>query len=138
MAGSGAVQLRAAGLKATGGRIALLAALDEFPHSKAETLYQALRGSHPTMSVQSVHNMLTDLTAAGLIRRIEPATFAALYERRIGDDHHHLVCLGCGSLNDVDGVSGPAPCLDPTDSGGFIIDAVEVTFWGICPSCNLT
>jgi Fe2+ or Zn2+ uptake regulation protein len=137
MTSTGADQLRAAGLKATAGRVALLEVLDEFPHSKAETLYLAMQGPHPTMSVQSVHNMLGDLTAAGLIRRIEPAGFAAMYERRVGDNHHHLVCMNCGALTDVDSVFGPAPCLDPANSSGFIIDDAEVTFWGFCPSCKL-
>jgi Fur family ferric uptake transcriptional regulator len=89
------------------------------------------------MSVQSVHNMLGDLTAAGLIRRIEPAGFAAMYERRVDDNHHHLVCLSCGALTDVDRVFGPAPCLDPANSSGFIIDDAEVTFWGFCSSCEI-
>ena len=137
MTSRGADQLRAAGLKATAGRLALLEVLEESPHSKAETLYQAIQGSRPTMSVQSVHNMLGDLTAAGIIRRIEPAGFAAMYELRVGDHHHHLVCMSCGALTDVDTVFGPAPCLDPVNMSGFVIDDAEVTFWGFCSSCKL-
>jgi Fe2+ or Zn2+ uptake regulation protein len=132
----GTDELRAAGLKATPGRIALLAAIDQFPHSKAETLYLATQGSRSKMSVQAVHNVLGDLTSAGLIRRIEPAGFAAMYERRVDDNHHHVVCRRCGALQDVDGVYGPAPCLAPTDSSGFTINAAEVTFWGFCSSCE--
>jgi Fur family ferric uptake transcriptional regulator len=132
----GTDQLRAAGLKVTPGRIAILAALDKFPHAKAERLCLAIQTSRPEMSVQSVHNVLGDLTAAGVIRRIEPAGFSALYERRVDDNHHHVVCSGCGAIEDVDYVRGAAPCLSPLDTGGFTIDTAEVTFWGLCPVCE--
>ena len=128
-------QLRGALLKVTPGRLALLGALAEHPHSDAVALWKVMQADLPTISVQSVHNVLADLTTAGLIRRIEPAGSAALYERRIGDNHHHVVCSNCGSIADVDCVHGAAPCLAPNDTSGYLISAAEVTFWGICPDC---
>ncbi|TXN28785.1 Fur family transcriptional regulator [Lacisediminihabitans profunda] len=131
-------QLHGQGLRVTPGRLAVLAALDRLPHSDAETLCHAVRSERPDMSVQSVHNVLADLTAAGLVRRIEPARSPALYERRIGDNHHHIVCTGCGAVADVDCVHGSAPCLAPNDASGYIITTAEVTFWGLCASCQQT
>ncbi|MDR6612094.1 Fur family transcriptional regulator [Leifsonia sp. 1010] len=128
--------LREAGLKATRGRVAVLEALTDRPHADAETVFRTVLPSLPGTSIQNVHNVLGDLTAAGLLRRIEPAGSAALYERRIGDNHHHVVCTGCGAVADVDCVVGHAPCLHPSDAGGFAIDTAEVTFWGLCPSCQ--
>jgi Fur family ferric uptake transcriptional regulator len=128
--------LRDAGLKATRGRVAVLEALNDRPHANAETIFRTLLPTLPGTSIQNVHNVLGDLTAAGLLRRIEPAGSAALYERRIGDNHHHVVCTGCGAVADVDCVVGHAPCLHPSDAGGFAIDTAEVTFWGLCPSCQ--
>ncbi|WP_394769513.1 Fur family transcriptional regulator [Lacisediminihabitans sp.] len=129
-------QLHGEGLRVTRGRLAVLAALERLPHSDAETLSHAVRAERPDMSVQSVHNVLADLTAAGLVRRIEPARSPALYERRIGDNHHHIVCTGCGAVADVDCVHGSAPCLAPNDSSGYVITTAEVTFWGLCASCQ--
>jgi Fur family ferric uptake transcriptional regulator len=128
--------LREAGLKATRGRVAVLETLTERPHADAETVFQALRRVLPGTSIQNVYNVLGDLTGAGLVRRIEPAGSAALYERRIGDNHHHVVCTVCGAVGDVDCVVGHAPCLHPSDAGGFAIRTAEVTFWGLCPSCE--
>lgn len=128
--------LRDAGLKATRGRVAVLEALTDRPHANAETVFRTVLPTLPGTSIQNVHNVLGDLTAAGLLRRIEPAGSAALYERRIGDNHHHVVCTGCGAVADVDCVVGHAPCLHPSDAGGFAIDTPEVTFWGLCPSCQ--
>jgi Fur family ferric uptake transcriptional regulator len=106
------------------------------PHTDAERVYRTVSDVLPTTSIQSVHNILADLTTAGLIRRIEPAGSAALYERRIGDNHHHVVCSSCGAVGDVDCVTGVAPCLTPSDTGGFTVQTAEVTFWGLCPSCQ--
>ncbi|XPP26676.1 MAG: Fur family transcriptional regulator [Leucobacter sp.] len=128
--------LRAAGLRATAGRLAVLEALESMAHTSAEQVYEAVSAGLPTTSIQSVHNILTDLTAAGLIRRIEPAGSAALYERRVHDNHHHVVCTGCGAVDDVDCVVGHAPCLDPSSTSGFAVQTAEVTFWGLCPNCQ--
>jgi Fur family ferric uptake transcriptional regulator len=129
-------QLRGTGLRVTAGRVAVLDALDTLPHTDAERLFRIVSHSVPTTSVQSMHNILSDLTAAGLVRRIEPAGSAALYERRIGDNHHHVVCSRCGAVADVDCAVGEAPCLTPSTTSGFTIQTAEVTFWGICPDCQ--
>ena len=125
--------LRAAGLRVTPGRLAVLTALDKHPHSTAETLRVA---SAAGLSIQSVHNVLADLTAARMIRRTEPAGSAALYERRIGDNHHHVVCSSCGAVADVDCILGAAPCLTASNTNGFTVEAAEITFWGRCPLCQ--
>ncbi|WP_144875350.1 Fur family transcriptional regulator [Microbacterium sp. 1.5R] len=128
--------LHDAGLRATAGRVAVLEAMESLAHTDAERVFRTVSEVLPTTSIQSVHNILADLTTAGLLRRIEPAGSAALYERRIGDNHHHVVCTGCGAIGDVDCVVGEAPCLTPSSAGGFTVQTAEVTFWGLCPSCQ--
>ena len=128
--------LRDAGLRVTAGRVTVLDALGSIPHSDADQVFRVVARELPTTSIQSVHNILADLTEAGLIRRIEPAGSAALYERRIGDNHHHVVCSRCGAIADVDCVAGHAPCLDPSSTSGFAIQSAEVTFWGLCGDCQ--
>jgi Fe2+ or Zn2+ uptake regulation protein len=114
----------------------MLDALDTLPHSDADTLYRAIRSRVPSTSIQSVHNVLGALSAAGLVRKIEPAGSPARYERRIADNHHHLVCTSCGAIADVDCVVGEAPCLTPSATSGFQLHSAEVTFWGICADCQ--
>jgi Fur family ferric uptake transcriptional regulator len=83
-----------------------------------------------------VYEALHALTAARLVRRIEPAGSPALFERRVGDNHHHLVCRSCGAVTDVDCAVGEAPCLTASDDHGFSIDEAEVIYWGLCPDCS--
>ena len=88
------------------------------------------------ISRQAVYDALGTLTENGLIRRIQPARSAARYENRVDDNHHHLVCRGCGRTVDVDCAVGSRPCLEAADDHGFTIDEAEVIYWGYCPACR--
>lgn len=128
--------IRTAGLKVTAQRLAVLGALQDAPHSSAERILAVVREQLPAISAQAVYGILSAFTEAGLARRLEPAGSPALYESRVGDNHHHLVCIRCGTIRDVDCVIGQAPCLTPSDDSGFTVLAAEVTFSGICSSCR--
>ena len=82
-----------------------------------------------------MYDALGILADNGLIRRIQPAGSPALYECRVGDNHHHLICRTCGKTADVDCTVGNAPCLTPAETAGYQIDEAEVIFWGKCPDC---
>jgi Fur family transcriptional regulator, stress-responsive regulator len=127
--------LRTASLRVTSPRIAVLLAAHEQPHADTETLIGAARERLGAVSHQAVYDVLRALTAAGLLRRIQPAGSVARYEARVGDNHHHVVCRSCGAIADVDCAGGQAPCLTPSDDAGFTVDEAEVTYWGRCPSC---
>ncbi|WP_311199614.1 Fur family transcriptional regulator [Brevibacterium casei] len=128
--------LRSSSLRVTKQRVAVLAAVDTHPHADTETVIRSVRESLPDVSHQAVYDSLHTLTAVGLVRSIQPSGSVAKYERRIGDNHHHLVCRSCGLIVDVDCTVGRAPCLSPSHDHGFAVDQAEVTFWGLCPDCR--
>ena len=130
-------QLRTVGLRVTRPRLSVLQVLAERPHADVDTIVTAARAVHPTLSPQAVYGVLEALVAGGLARRIEPAGAPALFELRVGDNHHHLVCRSCGAVADVDCTVGAAPCLTPSDTAGFVVDEAEVVFWGLCPRCRV-
>lgn len=127
--------IRAAGLRVTGSRRAALDALRAHPHARADEVHAIVREALPSASLQSVYNALNDFTASGLVRRIEPAGHPMLFEVRIGDNHHHLICTSCGAVANVDCAIGHAPCLEPSDPQGYRVATAEVTYWGLCATC---
>ncbi|MBB4717557.1 Fur family transcriptional regulator [Streptomyces luteogriseus] len=131
-----AEELRGAGLRVTAARVALLEAVRDGDHLGAESIASEVRGRVGHISVQAVYEGLHALTAAGLIRRLDPPGSPALYEGRVGDNHHHLVCRSCGAVADVDCAVGHAPCLTASDDRGFAVDEAEVIYWGLCPACS--
>jgi Fur family transcriptional regulator, stress-responsive regulator len=131
-----AEELRGAGLRVTAARVALLETVREGDHLGVEAITSGVRDRVGHISIQAVYDALHALTAAGLLRRIEPADSPARFERRVGDNHHHVVCRSCGVVADVDCAIGHAPCLTPSDHHGFSIDEAEVIYWGLCPGCS--
>ncbi|QZY30138.1 Fur family transcriptional regulator [Nocardioides coralli] len=127
--------LRGAGLRVTRPRVAVLATVHEQPHADTGSIIRAVRAELGEVSHQAVYDVLRALTAAGLVRSIEPAGSVVRYEARVGDNHHHVVCRSCGAIADVDCATGVAPCLAPAGEQEFEIDEAEVVYWGRCPEC---
>src|SRR6478752_3321230 len=128
--------LRRSDLRVTRPRVAVLGAVYEHPHADTDSIIRAVREELPDVSHQAVYDSLHALTAARLVRRIQPSGSVARYESRVGDNHHHVVCRTCGAIADVDCAVGGAPCLTASDDHGFTIDEAEVVYWGLCPACS--
>ena len=128
--------LRGVALRVTRPRVAVLAAVHGHPHADTDSIIRVVREDLGEVSHQAVYDVLRALTAARLLRRIQPSGSVARYEARVGDNHHHVVCRSCGAIADVDCAVGEAPCLTASDAHGFAIDEAEVTYWGLCPECT--
>ena len=123
-------------MRVTAPRLGVLSVLQARPHSDTDTVIRAVRDDLGSVSAQAVYNVLAALVGVGLVRRVKPAGSAALYEVRVGDNHHHIVCRMCGATTDVDCAVGKRPCLTPSETNGYVLDEAEVTFWGVCPDCR--
>lgn len=128
--------LREHGLHVTAQRLAVLRAASTHPHSTADEVTEVVRDEIGSISRQAVYDSLGLLVDKGLLRRIQPAGSSARFEHRVGDNHHHLICRGCGTIVDVDCAVGERPCLTAADDVGFVIDEAEVIYWGHCPDCR--
>jgi Fur family transcriptional regulator, stress-responsive regulator len=131
-----AQHLREAGLRVTAPRLAVLAAVRAGDHLAADDVAAAARERIGSISTQATYDVLAALVRVGLVRRIEPAGSPARFETRVADNHHHIICRCCGVAVDVDCAVSQAPCLEPPDAAGFVIDEAEVIFWGLCPDCR--
>jgi Fe2+ or Zn2+ uptake regulation protein len=130
--------LRDRGLQVTAQRLAVMRAVSTTPHATADQVIEAARADIGTISRQSVYDSLGTLVEAGLVQRIQLLGSPTRFEVRVGDNHHHLVCRGCGRLEDIDCAAGDAPCLTPQEDLGYAIEQAEVTYWGRCRDCLAT
>jgi Fur family ferric uptake transcriptional regulator len=131
-----AALLREHGVQVTAQRLAVMRAVSAQPHVSADGVVDMARAEIGAISRQAVYDALGVLTEKGLIRRIQPVGSPARFEDRVGDNHHHLVCRGCGSVVDIDCAVGAMPCLTAADDLGYEIDEAEVVYWGRCPECR--
>ena len=127
--------LRGANLRVTRPRLAVLGAVHAHPHADTDSIIGAVRGELPAVSHQAVYDVLRALTAAGLVRRIQPAGSVARYEARVGDNHHHVVCRSCGAIADVDCAVGDTPCLTAVRRPGLRDRRGRGHLLGLCPEC---
>ena len=126
---------RARGLKVTPQRQAIFRVLHgEKAHPTAESVYDAVSTSMPTISLRTVYQTLNDLAAMGEVQALDLGTGSARFDPNL-DTHHHLVCDRCGRVVDIyadaSGVRVPGP-----QRHGFTINSTEVVFRGTCPGCK--
>jgi Fur family ferric uptake transcriptional regulator len=129
-------RLKAAGLRITAPRVAVLEWLAVHPDTTADQVAEGVRPVLGSLSAQAVQDALGACARAELVRRVEAAGHPARFEARLGNGRHHLVCRSCGRAQEVDCVPAPAPCLEPGDVSGFVVEAAEVVFRGLCPACD--
>ena len=129
--------LKRKNLSRTAVRLSLLEVVEQEPHSCANHIFEAVKKKIPTVSMQAVYNNLNALTDAEIIREIKPKGHVSLYETRVADNHHHVICRNCGKVEDTNCLDS-APCLSPESDHGFVVDEAEIVFWGICPECQTT
>lgn len=122
-------------LSVTSVRLNVLDALDKYPHAEADEIYNTVKTNIASASKQAIYNNLHALVDCGIVREIKPKGRPSLFETRVGDNHHHIICRSCDAIMDTD-CHGAAPCLEPDHSHGFKIDEAEVVFWGLCPKCQ--
>jgi len=132
-----ATLLRERGLRVTAQRLAVLKAVPPAAHLTADAVAESVRGEVGSISLQGVYDALGALVDAGLLRRIQPAGSPALFEARVDDNHHHVICRSCGRVADVDCAVGDTPCLTANEDHGYAIDEAEVVYWGVCPECSI-
>ena len=128
-------QFRAQGLKVTPQRQSIFRALaGTTVHPTAEAVYAAVSAELPTISLRTVYQTLNDLAAMGELSTLDLGTGSTRFDPNT-EPHHHLVCEGCGRIDDVDatvpGVSVPATAA----AAGFEVVTTEIVFRGRCAAC---
>lgn len=125
--------LRAAGLRVTGSRVAVLAALrragQPLSHADAYELV-AGRGWNRT----TIWRNLLDLSKAGLARRFDLGDHVWRFEAQPeaeAEQHPHFVCTSCGTVECLDGVSVTIQQAPRSVRSR----AVEIQMRGTCDAC---
>jgi len=130
-------RLRARGWHLTAQRRAVAEVLHgEHLHLTADEIHERAVGVLPEISRATVYNTLRELVEMGEVLELSADGKARRFDPNVTETHQHLVCRGCGALFDVPSpdVSELAP--PRAHRHGFTIDAVEIVYRGLCPSCQ--
>ena len=104
-------------------------------HPTAEDLHRQVGRQYPMMSLNTVYYTLGVLKKAGLVHEVNYWHDRSRFDANIGL-HHHLICLGCRSIQDVtDGVLDRLKVSSRTRAG-FDVTGHRVEFHGYCAACR--
>src|SRR3954451_430030 len=127
--------LRSRGLRVTPQRVLINRALRELDrHVTADEVLGAVAERLPNASLPTVYATLDLLEEMGMVRRVAARSGAALYDPRT-DVHQHVVCRGCGRVEDLDVPVDSARALRAARRRGFRPDDAELVVSGLCESC---
>src|SRR6202162_6599819 len=71
-------------------------------HHSPESIYAAVRRRIPSISLATVYNNLRLFIECGLLREVTPHAATLRVDGNL-KPHHHLVCLRCKSVRDIEG-----------------------------------
>jgi Fur family peroxide stress response transcriptional regulator len=127
---------REAGIPCTIQRRALLeAVLDSDDHPTAHQVFEAVRVRNPQISRATVHRNLETLSEMGVITKTCHPGGATRYDARV-DIHHHLICMRCNSIVDIDDEDLNSLTIPDTSTLGFDVSDFRVQLRGICRTCR--
>jgi Fe2+ or Zn2+ uptake regulation protein len=97
----------------------------------------------PGVPRSSAYRHLTDLQAAGLIRRVTASDEFTRFElaEDLTEHHHHLLCINCGKVTDVilpDGLEHEVTSAigKLADAAGFQAHSHRLDVLGLCAACR--
>ena len=116
-------------------RTVLEAVLGRDDHPTAEQLYGEVQGRLPGISRTTVYRVLDMLVHIGIISKACHPGATARFDRNT-NQHHHLVCLHCDKVIDLEDKRLDALKLPETRHLGFEITDFRVQLRGICADCR--
>jgi Fur family ferric uptake transcriptional regulator len=136
--GDGTSVLKGSGLKATPPRIKVLEIFQraEPRHLSAEDLYKALVAEGSEIGLATVYRVLMQLAQAGLLTRCRFATGKAVFELDRGTHHDHLVCLGCGRVDEFYDAEIEARQRAVARAVGFGLQEHALALYSLCSDCS--
>lgn len=104
-------------------------------HITADGVYEFIKKEHPTIGKGTVYRNLGILAEQGVIRKLEISDGPDCFDY-IPEKHHHVKCVKCGKLFDVDIMEMPDFLNSVKNTNGVRILDYDIYFKGICPACE--
>ncbi len=129
--------LKAKGYRLTPQRLAVLRVLVESgDHPSAEQIYGEIRGQYPMMSRATVYKTLETLKEMDQVLELEFSGASNRYDGRRAEPHPHLICRGCGRIQDLELPTLMREASRVAEKTGYELVGHRLDFYGLCPNCQ--
>lgn len=102
----------------------------------AQQLHERLRARNPRLALATVYRALEAQVESGMARRLERAGHVSAYVACQPEHHHHLVCVRCQRVEDLDETILKPVLRGITERHGFAVEHQRLDFYGLCASCR--
>jgi len=104
-------------------------------HPSTDEICAAVRRNHPHVSLATVHRILNEFCEVGEARKVTLLHDAARYDGNV-EPHHHVVCVRCKRVNDID-IPDIDKLLEGTASlGQFALLRCSLEIEALCSRCQ--
>ena len=131
-----AERCRRGGLAVTPQRLAIIKALvSSAEHPRADTVCELVRREHPHISLATVHRTLETLCEIGEARKVTTLHDSARYDGNL-TPHHHLVCVKCRRVQDIEAPGLERLFKGRRTIGGFEVLGTSLEIQALCSRCG--
>jgi Fur family ferric uptake transcriptional regulator len=132
-----AKRITSRGRRLTGQRMVVAEALSTGKAAvSAQELHERLRPRHPRLALATVYRALEAQVESGMARRLERPGHIFAYVACQPEHHHHLVCVRCQKVEDLDETILKPVLRGITERHGFAVEHERLDFYGLCASCR--
>ena len=128
-------ELRAKGYRLTPQRQLVLEAVGTLGHATPEEIVTAVRETASGINISTVYRTLELLEELGLVRHTHLGHGSPAWSVAAEDDHVHLVCRGCGEVEEVERAAVAGVARELQERRGFVVDLGHLTVFGLCRAC---
>ena len=130
-------QLRAAGMRPTRGRVAVLEELSrEADDATAQTIHRRLAARRKRVGLATVYRALHDLSETGLIDTLPHGGAETCYRLCSAGHHHHLVCSKCHRVVELTDCRLAGWLGRASAAEGFLVTDHTLEAVGLCAGCR--
>jgi len=107
--------------------------LNNRTHPTIDEIYMALSPEMPTLSKTTVYNTLDIFVEKGAVQTLSIDERNARYDVDVSG-HGHFMCKSCGKVHDIFDLK--SNMFQLPQSSEFVVDAVEISYFGTCTKCQ--
>jgi Fur family ferric uptake transcriptional regulator len=129
-------RLRAGGQRLTPQRLLILELLYAHgDHATADDIFAAAHERYPYLNISTVYRTLELLRDIGIVAETDLGDGKRQFELLSDDRHHHLICLNCGHVEEIDDQPFGSLREELLASHGFRARIDHLAIFGTCQYC---
>lgn len=130
-------KLREKNFRITPQRLAILKILSQsIGHPSVEEIYAKVKPDFPTTSLATVYKNVSILKNLGQVLELAFSGASSRYDGLKPYPHPHLICTGCGAIQDPKLKSLENMTTELMHATGYHIAHHRLDFFGHCPKCR--